>query len=130
MIRLLLIDDDPQAQKTLKMVLEEDFEVHSAFTGIDGVERIRKYDPDVVLLDINLPNMDGLRVLEKIRSIPAPPSVIMLTAYSDINLVVAAVKAKAYFRLYLFLANDTVQRSICDRKCPNRSLFPYSGVGQ
>jgi len=78
MIRLLFIDDDPQAQQTLKMVLEEEFEVISAFTRAEGIERVRRDDPDVVLLDINLSDIDGLEVLENIRSLPAPPSVIIL----------------------------------------------------
>ena len=79
MIRMLFIDDDPEAQKTLSMVLEDEYQDRSCFTGLEGIERVRKDDPDVVLLDINLPNIDGLEVLEKIRSIPASPPVIMLT---------------------------------------------------
>ena len=79
MIRLLFIDDDPQAQKTLSMVLEDEYQLRSCFTGGEGIERVRRDDPDVVLLDINLPDIDGLEVLEKIRSIPTPPPVIMLT---------------------------------------------------
>ena len=79
MIRMLFIDDDPEAQKTLSMVLEDEYQDRSCFTGLEGIERVRKDDPDVVLLDINLPNIAGLEVLEKIRSIPASPPVIMLT---------------------------------------------------
>ena len=95
MIRLLFIDDDPQAQKTLKMVLDG-YHVISSYTGKQGLKLIREEDPDVVLLDINLPDEDGIKVLEKIADIPGPPPVIMLTAYSEIQLVVRAVKAGAY----------------------------------
>jgi len=81
MIRLHCIDDDLQAQKTLSMVLEEEYQVRSCFTGLEGIERVRKEDPDVVLLDINLPDIDGLEVLERIREVPSPPPVIMIIAF-------------------------------------------------
>ena len=85
MIRLLFIDDDPQAQKTLSMVLEEEYQVRSCFTGGEGIERVKRDDPDLVLLDINLPDIDGLEVLEKIRAIPSPPPVIMIIAFIVAN---------------------------------------------
>ena len=87
MIRLLFIDDDPQAQKTLSMVLEEEFQVRSCFTGLEGIELVRKEDPDVVLLDINLPDIDGLEVLEKIRSMSGSPPVIMVRDPRDMAAV-------------------------------------------
>ncbi len=80
MTRLLFIDDDPKAQNTLKMVLAEDYQVISAFTGEQGIEIVREENPDVVLLDINLPDIDGIEVLKQIMAIPAPPAVVMLTA--------------------------------------------------
>ena len=79
MTRLLFVDDDPQAQDTLKMVLADSYQVTPAFTGEQGIEIVREENPDIVLLDINLPDIDGLEVLEKIMAIPAPPAVVMLT---------------------------------------------------
>ena len=61
------------------MVLADDYQVISAFTGEQGIEIVREENPDVVLLDINLPDLDGLEVLEQIMAIPAPPPVVMLT---------------------------------------------------
>ena len=91
MMRLLFIDDDPQAQSTLKMVLADFYQVIPAFTGEQGIESVRDEDPDLVLLDINLPDLDGLEVLQRIMAIPAPPPVVIPTVYSDIRLVVAAI---------------------------------------
>jgi len=99
MTRLLFIDDDPQAQDTLKIVLADSYQVTSAFTGEQGIEIVRDEDPDVVLLDINLPDLDGLEVLEQIMAIPAPPPVVILTVYPDVKLVATAIKAVACFRL-------------------------------
>jgi len=80
MIRLLFIDDDPKAQQTLSLVLEEEYKVYSAYTGLSGIELIKEIHPDVVLLDINLPDIDGLEVLEKINNSSQAPPTIMLTA--------------------------------------------------
>ena len=80
MIRLLFIDDDPGVQKTLKMVLSESYQVISAFTGNAGLNALKEMDPDVVLLDINLPDIDGLSVLEEMMALNDHSLVIMLTA--------------------------------------------------
>ena len=96
MIRILFIDDDPQAQKTLSMVLPEDYTLVSALTAAEGLEVLEKADPDVVLLDINLPDRSGLDVLDEILQRPAPPPTIMLTAYGEVEFVKRAVQAGAY----------------------------------
>jgi DNA-binding NtrC family response regulator len=96
MIRLLFIDDDPKAQQTLSLVLEEEYKVYSAYTGLSGIELVEEIHPDVVLLDINLPDIDGLEVLERINNSSHAPPVIMLTAYSDVHLIKGAIQRGAY----------------------------------
>ncbi len=96
MIRLLFIDDDPAAQETLRMVLPEDYQLHSSLTGQEGLEAARALEPDVVLLDIDLPDRDGLEVLEELCGRILGPPVIMLTAYGDVELVKRAVQLGAY----------------------------------
>lgn len=96
MTRILFIDDDPQAHKTLKMVLSGKSTLLSAYTGTQGLEMILREGPDVVHLDINLPDKNGLEVLRDIRSRPPAPPVIMLTAVEQTETVVEAVKAGAY----------------------------------
>ncbi len=61
MNRLLFIDDDPQAQKTLKMVLAERYSLYSAYTAASGM--LEELEPDLVLLDIDLPDSSGLELL-------------------------------------------------------------------
>ena len=82
MIRILFIDDDPQAQKTLNMVLPEDYTLVSALTAAEGLEVLEKADPDVVLLDINLPDRSGLDVLDEILQRPAAPPTIMVDDFN------------------------------------------------
>jgi two-component system NtrC family response regulator len=96
MIRILFVDDDPQAQKTLSAVLPEPYTVVSALSAAEGFELLAKTDPDVVLLDINLPDMSGLEILDEILGRPLAPPVIMLTAYGEVDFVKRAIRAGAY----------------------------------
>jgi DNA-binding response OmpR family regulator len=84
MARLLFIDDDPQAQKTLRMVLEE-HTLLSAYTAEQGYRLVTDEDPDIVLLDIDLPDQDGIQLLSRIQDIPSPPPTIILTAFDAAN---------------------------------------------
>jgi DNA-binding NtrC family response regulator len=96
MIRVLFIDDDPQAQKTLSMVLQEQYTLVSALNAAEGRELLEKVDPEVVLLDINLPDRSGLDLLEDIVALPAAPPVVMLTAYGEVDFVKRAIRVGAY----------------------------------
>jgi DNA-binding NtrC family response regulator len=96
MVTVLFIDDDPQAHSTLSFVLSEIFALASAYTGAEGLAKLERERPDVVLLDIGLPDMDGIRVLQGILSRPPAPPVVMLTAHSEVRLVKEAIQAGAY----------------------------------
>jgi DNA-binding NtrC family response regulator len=95
MVSILFIDDDPQAHKTLAHVLPAPYALLSAYTGRQGIEAAAREAPDLVLLDINLPDLDGIAVLRRIAARPAPPPVVMLTALSEPRLVKDAILAGA-----------------------------------
>ena len=81
--KALVIEDDGNIAELLRLYLEKDgFEVSRAADGGEGVEMFRTFDPDVVLLDIMLPVMDGWAVLREIRK-NSRTAVIMLTAKSE-----------------------------------------------
>jgi len=81
--RALVIEDDGNIAELLRLYLEKDgFEVFRAADGGEGLEMFRRYAPDIVLLDIMLPVLDGWGVLREIRREGSVP-VIMLTAKSD-----------------------------------------------
>jgi DNA-binding NtrC family response regulator len=96
MVRVLLIDDSPRDQATYGMILAEHYEVLAADTAAEGLRLLRERDPDVVLLDIDLPDRDGLSLLEDIVALPAAPPVIMLTAYGEVDFVKHAMQAGAF----------------------------------
>ncbi|HEQ70931.1 MAG TPA: sigma-54-dependent Fis family transcriptional regulator [Spirochaetia bacterium] len=96
MISVLFIDDDVQAHKTLRMIMPDDFRIISAFSGEHGLEILKNDHPDAVLLDIELPGIDGHEVLTRIVAEQGAPPVIMLSAQSDVAGVVKAVQTGAY----------------------------------
>ncbi len=91
MVRVLFIDDDPHAHRTLEHVLPDPYVVISAYTGATGIEAAARETVDVVILDVNLPDVDGLTVLRKIVNRPAAPPVVMLSALSDARLIKEAI---------------------------------------
>jgi DNA-binding NtrC family response regulator len=95
MVKVLFIDDDPQAHETLRLVLPDPYVLLSSYTAQRGVEAARRDGPDIVLLDINLPDMDGLRALREIAALPLSPPVVMVTALSHPRVVKEAILAGA-----------------------------------
>jgi len=94
---ILAIDDDRLIRQTFKCQLtEEGFEVHLAADGREGVDRFEELEPDLVILDIHLPGLDGLGVLKEIRAIDPKAYVIMITAFDDMRTTVEAVKLGAF----------------------------------
>ena len=83
--KVLAVEDDRNISDLIRMYLEkEGFEVTTAFDGGTAVEKFREIQPDIVLLDIMLPVMDGWGVLKKIRETAKTP-VIMLTAKGEVS---------------------------------------------
>ena len=82
---ILLVDDDPGITEQLSRILEKaGFVVTVATDGEEGLELIRSLRPDLVLLDIDLPKLDGRLVLLRVRGDEDQTPIIMLTKYSDI----------------------------------------------
>jgi two-component system response regulator AtoC len=96
--RVLVVDDDRSFRVVAQASLAaEGYEVRTAHSGGEGLEVARAFQPEVVLLDRNLPDADGLDVLARLLAGgPDVPLVIMATAYGEIENAVAAVKAGAF----------------------------------
>lgn len=95
--RALVIDDDPTMRQLIAGLLRRDYLVAVANDGMDGYSRALEHTPDVVLLDVLMPNWDGLKTLREFRQHPQlrKVPVIMLTADSKKATVLAAVQAGA-----------------------------------
>jgi len=93
---ILVVDDEMGIRETLTGILEDEgFEVSTAPSGEEALELVAKQAPDLVMLDVWLPGMDGLQTLEKIRASLSVP-VIMISGHGNIDMAVKAVQFGAY----------------------------------
>jgi len=97
MAKILVIDDDSSIAESLDLYLtEEGYTVYTAATGTDGLNAFVKHAPDLVILDIRLPDVDGFTVLEDLREEEENVKVIMITAYHDMDSTIKAMKGGAF----------------------------------
>jgi DNA-binding NtrC family response regulator len=94
---ILIIDDDPLIRKTLSSHLaKHGFDVQTAQDGESGLKKYAEMCPDLVLLDIRLPDTDGLDVLRQIKEKGKRAAILIMTAYDDMKTTVEAVKLGAF----------------------------------
>lgn len=92
---LLVIDDERALNHTLALHFAKEYQVHSAVSGVQGLAAAEQLRPACVLLDMRLPDMSGLEVLQHLQHLSPPPLVIIMTAYSEIRSAVQAIKLGA-----------------------------------
>ncbi len=88
MKKILIVDDDADFRELIKnRLLYSGFEVFEAKNGLEGLERAKKVLPDLVILDIKMPQMNGYSLVKELRTLPETASVpiIVLTAYKDMQ---------------------------------------------
>jgi len=110
-IRVLLVDDDALVRAGLRMILSSSQElevVGEAADGTDAVAAVQAHRPDVVLMDIRMPGMDGIAATSAIRRLASPPHVIVLTTFQADAHVLSALRAGADG----FLLKDTAPTEI------------------
>jgi DNA-binding NtrC family response regulator len=94
--RLLIVDDEPLILEVLSEHFKTDYEIETALNGADALGAIVRTRPDVVLLDINMPRMNGVEVLKDIKQIDDSIAVIMVTANEQVALAAEALKSGAF----------------------------------
>jgi len=92
---LLIVDDDRSILTALRMVLEGDYFVNTVERGLDALSRLHEKIPDLILLDISLPDMNGIDLLDQIRSLAPETAVIMMTASEETQTVSRALELGA-----------------------------------
>jgi len=98
-LRVLIVDDEPPARERLRSMLAEagGFDVAGeAGNGLEALERVDRLTPDIVLLDVRMPGIDGLEVARQLATHPEPPAVIFTTAFDEYALQAFESEAIAY----------------------------------
>ena len=93
---ILIVDDEPDILKILEEVLQEDYEVILAEGSAQAIEAMIKKPPHVILSDVNMPEVNGIEMLRKIRTFEPDIPVIFLTGHGDKDLVIQAMDAGGY----------------------------------
>jgi DNA-binding NtrC family response regulator len=103
--RVLVVDDEPMVTDWLKMIIEQagngscPYEVRSAAVGSRAIEIFRAWKPDVVLLDIVLPDVDGITLLRQLKAIDPTPEMIVISGVGTITRALEAGQAGAFYFL-------------------------------
>lgn len=98
MLKVLITDDHPIVREGVKRLIEGQFEsahVEEAEQGRDAIEKLRRHEWDILILDINLPDRNGLDVLKEARALNASLPIIMLSVYTEDQYAIRAYKAGA-----------------------------------
>lgn len=91
---ILLVEDDKMQLETLIHFLEDDFIIKIAYDGEAGYEAYIKHKPDIIISDINMPKMNGIDMVQKIRLEDASTKIIMLTSHNDLDYLLQATELK------------------------------------
>ena len=108
--RVLIVDDEILVRSGLGLIVGSapDLEVVGDCSGGQAEEEVRRLLPEVVLLDIRMPDLDGVSVLRRLRALPAPPAVAMLTTFDTDEYIGTALRAGAAG----FLLKDTAPEQL------------------
>ncbi|MEU4194579.1 response regulator transcription factor [Kribbella sp. NPDC026611] len=128
-VRLLLVDDDPLVRAGLTSMLGGATELELVGTAGDGrqaVDAVRDLRPDVVLMDIGMPTMDGVTATEAIRRRPGAPEVVMLTTFGSDEYLLRALRAGASGYLLKDAAPPEIVAAVLKAAAGESVLSPQS----
>ncbi len=120
-MKILIVDDEPLARERLQRHLHDidpDIEAIEAENGLVALEQFRKHSPDIILLDIRMPGMDGIETARKLSEFETPPAIIFTTAYDEYALDAFDTHAIAY--LLKPIRKDKLEKSLQSAKRLNR----------
>lgn len=131
---ILVIDDEKDIRISLRGILEDEgYHVTTAASGVDGIDSAQQELPDLILLDIWMPGMDGLETLEKLKVLFPQVTVIMISGHGTIETAVRATKLGAFDFIEKPLSLEKVLISVAnalqlkDLKAENEELKKYVG---
>src|ERR1700746_2778151 len=124
---ILLVDDEPGMLRYIRTLLEvDDYKVETASTGEEALQRVEKgLEPDMVLLDVLMPGIDGLETLEQLRQMRPGVKVVMLSCVSDTRKVVQAMRLGA--QDYLTKPFQKAELDAVIDQCLGKNQTAYAG---
>jgi two-component system, NtrC family, sensor kinase len=130
--KVLLIDDDPGIRKVMSIALEDaGYQVVTAADGEAGIDLWRREEPKIVITDIRMPGIDGLEVLRRIKELDSDTEVIVVTAFSEIELAIKALQLDASDFITKPINDDALWVSLKrakDRYATRKDLKDYTSL--
>ena len=93
---ILIVDDEESLRESMRMLLSDNYDLVFAVNGRDAIDSVKRKVPDLMLLDVRLPEIDGLEVLRTVKNMEPDLDVVMVTAMNTVQYAVDAIKAGAY----------------------------------
>ncbi len=131
MEKILVVDDDQSIRDTLSSYLKrQEYDVYSAENGVEALEISKKINPDLIITDVRMPEMNGLELLSKVKEIDSHIQVIMISAFDDMQSTVRAMQNGAYDYIEKPLEIDKlklrIKRALENKRLSSRleSLIP------
>jgi DNA-binding NtrC family response regulator len=95
--KVLIVDDDKDIVRIVATMLEgRGWDIAAAYGGAEAIEKVAASKPDVILLDIMMPEMNGIEVLKRIKKLDAAARIIMITAFGDVESYLDSMELGAY----------------------------------
>lgn len=128
MHKLLLIDDEPVIQHAFRKAFHvPDYETHTARTAVEGLKLLQEIQPDVVVLDVHLPDADNLKAFDQIKAADARVPVILITGHGTTDLAIEAMKRGAFDYLLKPVRYEELKDTI-RRACASSRLMTTPAV--
>jgi len=89
---ILVCDDEEGLRESFKLVLEEFYDVRFAINGLEAIEKLKTFTPDLMLLDIKMPKLHGMEILKQIKKLKPRLPVIIVTGYQSVEMAQEALK--------------------------------------
>ena len=91
-VRVLVVDDEEGPREAIRMILKPHYEVHTAGSAEEVLSSLADVRPDVIFMDVKMPKMDGVQLLERVKAVDQLVEVVMITAYASLDTVQRAMR--------------------------------------
>ncbi|MBL7156721.1 MAG: response regulator [Candidatus Omnitrophica bacterium] len=93
--KILICDDEEGVRESLKLILEDDYDLAFASTGIEVIDNLKKEPIDLIMLDIKMPKMNGLETLRELKNVSPKTKVVIVSGYRSVEAANEAIKSGA-----------------------------------
>ena len=89
---ILICDDEEGIRESLKLILSDHYDLQFVYNGLEAIERLKKWSPDAMLLDIKMPKVNGMEILRQVKRMKPKLPVIIVTGYQSVETAQEAIR--------------------------------------